>query len=295
MVFGDSHYKTFDGKMYRFQGSGKYQLVSDCRGHIFTIRVASEYKRNFSVLTKRVSIKIGDTRLNLGQKNRIKVNGKRIRELPFKKEGRLRIEKTAEYTHVVLFNGVKILWSGKSFLEITVPITYKGKLCGLCGNFNSNVQDDLKMRKGPVVNDSQIFQFGSSWCVGRNCPKRKPKQCKVRGRYPIGKNLCKYLTSTELFNGCDSKLNYSQYFKACLMDMCDCPSGKCYCESLTAYAQDCQRLGVNVHHWKRNSYCTGDHFRKPKPTRSPFSKSQIERILKERKGTKAAITPIPIN
>lgn len=300
MAFGDPHYKTFDGKIYTFEGTGKYQLVSDCHGHSFAVRVANEYsnKSKHSTLTKRVAIKIGDTRVNLGQRNRVKVNGKRIEEFPYAK-GKVEVTRTEEETRITLVNGVKILWDGKSFLEVLVPTAYKGKLCGLCGNFNLDAEDDFKMRKGHVVSDQSVFQFGLSWCVGKNCPKRKPKQCKVRSKFPNGKNLCKYLTSTELFNECDSKLNYKMYHKACLMDMCDCPSGKCYCDSLTAYAQECQRLNVHLVNWKKNSYCSSDTYRKPRPTRRPFTEYQIDKWLKQRNGssnkTKGLFSIIPIN
>lgn len=62
-------------------------------------------------------------------------------------------------------NDVVILWNGKSFLEVTVPPNYKGKLCGLCGNFNGNVKDDLKTKNGKILND--LVGFGLSWCVGK--------------------------------------------------------------------------------------------------------------------------------
>lgn len=284
MAFGDPHYKTFDGKIYSFQGTGKYQLVADCHRHSFAVRVANEYSnksKQHSTITKRVAIKFGEMRINLGQKARIKVNGKRLQMFPYKRDGKLYITRKDENTHVTLENGVKILWDGKSFLEVLVPTKYKNKLCGLCGNFNSDAEDDLKMRKGHVVSDQETFQFGLSWCVSKPCPKRKPKQCKVRSKFPNGKNLCKYLTSTELFNQCDSKLHYKMYHKACLMDMCDCPSGKCYCDSLTAYAQECQRLNVRLPNWKKNSYCSADMYSKPKPTRIPLHQ-QVEKLLKQR-------------
>jgi len=65
-----------------------------------------------------------------------------------------------------LQNDVVILWNGKSFLEVTVPPNYKGKLCGLCGNFNGKVKDDLKTKNGKIVNDD-LVSFGLSWCVGK--------------------------------------------------------------------------------------------------------------------------------
>lgn len=291
MAFGDPHYKTFDGKIYSFQGVGKYQLVSDCHSHSFSIRVANTFQsRNVrsSTQTKRVALKVGDIRVNLGQQLRIKVDGTLV-QLPYKREGRLRIEKSDEYVLVTLHNGVKILWSGKSFLEVTVPAHFKNRLCGLCGNYNGNVQDDFRLRKGDVVRDTEVLAFGNSWCVGQKskCLKQAKQTAKIRPckMHKVTRNPCKYLTSTESFNGCDSKLNYSKYYKACIMDMCDCPFGKCYCESLRAYAHECERLGVNMTGWQKNVYCTTSNERRQasnKIDKRLTDTGYIERLLRQR-------------
>lgn len=68
---------------------------------------------------------------------------------------------------VRLQNDVVILWNGRSFLEVTVPPTFKNRLCGLCGNFNGEIQDDLQAKSGKVVSDKDLLSFGSSWCVGK--------------------------------------------------------------------------------------------------------------------------------
>lgn len=288
MAFGDPHYKTFDGKIYSFQGVGRYQLVADCERHNFSVRVANVYQnknKKTSTLTKRVAIKSGRMRINLGQNFRTKVNGQKV-DIPYKIEQKLVIDKFKDYIVINLLNGIKILWTGKSFLEITVPASYKNKLCGLCGNFNSNVQDDLKIRKGDVVKDTEIVPFGTSWCVGpkTTCAKQAKQTAKIRPckARRVEKNACKYLSNAEIFNGCDSKLNYNKYYKACMLDMCDCPNGKCYCESLMAYARECQRLGVDIPNWKRESYCMATKSKRKKSQKVSYTKEQIELILKQR-------------
>lgn len=63
-VFGDPHYRTFDGKFYSFKGACKYQLASDCSGHTFSIRVTNDARATrFSAWTKTISIKVGEARL----------------------------------------------------------------------------------------------------------------------------------------------------------------------------------------------------------------------------------------
>lgn len=146
MAFGDPHYKTFDNKMYNFKGIGKYQLAADCENNTFSVKVANTNTKG-STSTKRVAIKFMDVRLNLQQKGRVKYNGNRI-SLPFTVEGKLRAQKIKDNVEIVLNNNVRILWNGRTFVEVVVPPKYKNKLCGLCGNFNDDVKDDLKMKSG---------------------------------------------------------------------------------------------------------------------------------------------------
>lgn len=51
----------------------------------------------------------------------------------------------------------QVLWDGMSFLEVSVPAKYKGKLCGLCGNFNSMSRDDLMTRRGRVTKTLSLY------------------------------------------------------------------------------------------------------------------------------------------
>lgn len=61
-VFGDPHYRTFDGKFYSFKGACKYQLASDCSGHTFSVRVTNDARSTrFSAWTKTIAIKVRRT------------------------------------------------------------------------------------------------------------------------------------------------------------------------------------------------------------------------------------------
>ncbi|XP_030752830.1 BMP-binding endothelial regulator protein-like [Sitophilus oryzae] len=299
MAFGDPHYKSFDGKIYTFKGIGKYQLTKDCEGDSFSVKVAN-LLADKSTTTKRVAINFGDSRLNLQQRGRVKYNGKKI-SFPFRKEGRFRVTKVRDVVEVVLQNDVRFLWNGHGFLEITVPPTYKNKLCGLCGNFNGNVQDDLKTKLGQVVGDKDLLHFGTSWCIGNKteCAKKIKPSKATCSKYRVDLHPCRYVTS-DIFSSCSSKLSYSKYYKACRMDMCHCPNEKCYCDSLMAYARECERLGVKLSNWQKESGCDPHHSRritnhqrkKHQKVFNPksFSRSRIPDIRQ-----KSLRSPIPIS
>lgn len=111
-------------------------------------------------------------KVNLGQKMRVKVNGTRI-DIPYSIPNRLEINRTADSILLSTHIGIKILWDGISFIEVSAPPTYRNRLCGLCGNFNSKPQDDLTSRGRNLLNDPE--SFGKSWAVGskRACSRQK--------------------------------------------------------------------------------------------------------------------------
>ncbi|XP_034945608.1 BMP-binding endothelial regulator protein isoform X2 [Chelonus insularis] len=252
-VFGDPHYKTFDGKFFSFKGSCKYQLVSDCLTHTFSIRVTNDARSTrSSAWTKTIALKIGDLKVNLGQKMKIKVNGKKI-NIPFELPNKLEVNRTADSILVSTKIGIKILWDGISFIEVSVPSLYRNHLCGLCGNFNSLTKDDFMTRKGRLVQDPYLF--GQSWTVGskKKCPKSRvhvQKHCRRRENH----RLCNRLRSMT-FDSCHKKVNPAMYYKACLQDMCECPTNNCYCQSFVAYVHECQRLGIQLSNWRTSTKC----------------------------------------
>lgn len=258
-VFGDPHYKTFDGKFFSFQGSCKYQLTADCVDHTFSIRVTNDGRNTkSSAWTKTVTLKMRSLKVNLGQKLRIKVNGTRV-FLPYKLDNVLNIQKTDEGVSVETDIGINLLWDGNSFLQVQAATSYKRKLCGLCGNYNNMFRDDLTSRRGINYSDEEVWRFANSWKVGgiKACSRKHENLAKTPlCRHRKGWQLCKPLKDLEIFDDCGSHLNPFHYFEACRKDMCECPQGKCYCDNFAVYAHECRRVGVQMtDHWKHLTGC----------------------------------------
>ena len=261
-TYGDPHYQTFDNRMYNFQGSCKYLLTSDCRHGNFNVRVRNERRssRLFS-WTKHVAIHIGKTVITLYRNLEVRVNRTRT-SLPFYDLPRLQITKSNFMLSVITDIGLQITWDGDSYTEVQVPIRFRGRLCGLCGNFNGKAKDDLKLRNGREA--ASIPEFGADWSVGkRQICNRAPappilsgaSRCNSFSKRLRARRKCAALKSP-VFSACYSKVKPNQYFKSCVTDMCECKSGnRCACASLMAYVRACRRQGVNLR-WRRKTACS---------------------------------------
>ena len=82
-MFGDPHYRTFDGRLYNFQGQCKYLLASDCEGRDFKIRVRNDGRGTESFAwTKTLFITLVGFEVTLLQDYVVRVNRKDVK-LPY--------------------------------------------------------------------------------------------------------------------------------------------------------------------------------------------------------------------
>ncbi|XP_053144733.1 kielin/chordin-like protein isoform X3 [Hemicordylus capensis] len=264
VAFGDPHYRTFDGKMVHFQGGCTYILAQDCDGGDFSIQVTNDARGRQGVSwTKGVTVSVGDTTVQLLQDRVVMVDSQTV-TLPFLKEPHLYIELKASTLLLNTNIGVKVLWNGRSHLEVSVPGTYKGHTCGLCGNFNNYPQDDLRLRSGQLTLSEATF--GNSWkVVGANATGpgscadgTDVDPCKESG-YRSRKEAnarCKVLKSPP-FERCHASVPPEPFFASCVYDLCACgaaSSDDCLCEALEAYAAQCRHAGL-VLHWRSPTLC----------------------------------------
>ncbi|KAL7292465.1 hypothetical protein TKK_0014043 [Trichogramma kaykai] len=251
-VFGGSHFRSFDGKMYSFIGSCKYQLVGDCDAGTFSVRLKNSVVGNDASM-KRISLRLAGARIDLQNNRNTKVND-RIVDLPYKLGKKLDIHETSD--HIVIVNsniGIKVLWDYVGFLEITASKDYRKKLCGLCGNYNSVPEDDLTTREGILVDDPATF--AQSWSTDDVC--HETRNYGIRGCDPKKDHrLCNYIKGPA-FEKCSKRINVAPYYETCLRDMCQCQTDDllCHCESFANYARDCRRLDILLPKWRKSVGC----------------------------------------
>ncbi|XP_056455381.1 kielin/chordin-like protein [Gadus chalcogrammus] len=262
IAFGDPHYRTFDGRMLHFQGACTYVLAQDCQGGHFRIHATNDDRGRKGVSwTKEVTVFIGDLSVQLLQDWVVKVNG-RVVALPYLREPYVYVERQ---TNTILLNtniGIKVLWSGRSHLEVSVPGSYRKQTCGLCGDFNDFPQDDLRMPDGRI--SLSEASFGNSWQVTNHShaltscrPGEDVDPCREAG-YQARKGAngrCKVLKSS-VFKPCHRVVPPEAWHGACVYDLCACGANtdECLCDALEAYAGQCREAGV-VLDWRSPALC----------------------------------------
>lgn len=259
--YGDPHYQTFDGQMFNFHGTCRYQLTSDCVSEKFTIRMRNERRySNVYAWSKALTIQLGGSTIVLHKDLQVKVNKSDV-DLPYYHLPHFQIMKGSFTITLVSDIGVQVQWDGSGFIEIHVPKSFMGKLCGLCGNFNGNTKDEFMLKNRKLASSAQ--EFGVGWSLGRrsagcdkapsppvdstvsNCFSRLRVYWRAHKRcWPIKKQ----------FANCHKKVKPNAFFWSCIADVCQCSGRRCECEAVMAYARACRREGVAVT-WGRKNTC----------------------------------------
>ncbi|KFV14379.1 Otogelin-like, partial [Pterocles gutturalis] len=255
-VYGDRHYYTFDGL--------EYDYVSDCQAYLLkstdnsNISIIAQNKKCFDndiVCSKNVFITVGNTEIYFSE--------------PSEKQKTLRGQENksnyqlwkAGYYTVIHFpeQDITILWDKKTMMHVKVGPQWKGKLSGLCGNFDKYTSNDLTTSNNMEVRNAQVF--GDSWVLGQcKSPNETLRPCEVhQSKFPYAKKECSILYS-DVFAPCRNVIDVTSFVKNCHTDTCNCHLGgdcECLCTSIAAYAHKCCQQGAAIH-WRSPSLCAYD-------------------------------------
>lgn len=219
-MFGDPHYRTFDGRIYNFQGTCRFVLAEDCTNKNFSVRVRNDARlTNDFAWTKSVSVILTrKLRIALKQNLKIKVNGKST-SLPFVTNN-VAIVKGGQTITLKTTFGLKIIWDGDSYLEVSVPTSFKHRMCGLCGNYNGVQADDFLGKNGALYMDAN--EFAETWRLGKSktCGRRKNKSLKPNPELCAGNKRklvraegeCSLLLG-QPFAGCRAVIDVEPYYR----------------------------------------------------------------------------------
>ncbi|KAK3508212.1 hypothetical protein QTP70_017690, partial [Hemibagrus guttatus] len=274
-IYGDPHYNTFDNGTYDFQGTCTYTAAKGC--HLdgtkltpFEVVVENEKWSEIQAtpnvsMAKVVVVEVYGMTIILrrNQLHQVMVNGV-LTNIPISlNEGQVIVQQVG-YNNVIITNfGLRVAYDMIYQVLITVPSTYLGKTCGMCGNFNGNKNDELLLPDGKAVEKSDVKTFGAAWkvavpgvvcddgCSGDFCPKCAEDQ-KV-----VFEKDCSIITDPKgPFAACHSVIDPQSYFRDCVYDVCMSKGDQhMLCHSVTAYMTACQDFKIPIKNWRTLTFC----------------------------------------
>ncbi|XP_009472846.1 PREDICTED: mucin-5AC-like, partial [Nipponia nippon] len=257
-VYGDGHYTTFDGKRFDFEGDCEYVLIQNYCGqqgmNQGTFRVITENipcGTTGTTCSKSIKVFLGNYELVLSDGHSDVIQRTPGGKMPFQ------IRSMGIYLVVDTTVGLILMWDKKTSIFIKLSPSFQGHVCGLCGNYDGNGNNDFTTRSQSVVGN--VLEFANSWKVSSSCPNanRTKDPCTANPyRKAWAQKQCSIITS-EVFAKCHSQVEPNEYYQACVDDACACDTGgdcECFCTAVAAYAQACNELDVCIS-WRTPSIC----------------------------------------
>ncbi|XP_069011698.1 alpha-tectorin-like [Embiotoca jacksoni] len=265
---GDPHYLTFDRKAYDFQGTCRYVLATVCNAshelNQFSVEAKNEPWNGLPVsITAEVFVNVWGYRVRVSRHNRgmAEVNGI-TKNLPILLNGsRVSIYASGSQTFVSADFGLSVMYDGSSTVSISVPSSYRGQTCGLCGNFNGNSNDEFLTPSGLAV--TSAHEFGTAWKVAGNytCSDDCGSSCPQCTNEQPARAQCGVIQAAEAaFGFCHEQVDPAPYFNDCVFDVC--VSGnqgqELLCRAIESYVSACQSANAQIFPWRQNTVCRLD-------------------------------------
>uniref|UniRef100_A0A3B4UCP1 VWFD domain-containing protein n=1 Tax=Seriola dumerili TaxID=41447 RepID=A0A3B4UCP1_SERDU len=247
-VYGAGHYMTFDQKRFTFDGSCEYILTQDYCG-------SAQSNGTFRVITENVPC--GTTGTTCSKTIKIFLGVKSQYKTISEKQLYCLTHTMGNYLVIEANNGLILMWDRKTSLFIKLSPKYKGHVCGLCGSFDGNANNDFTTRCHAVVVSPLVF--GNSWKDLPTCPDAKSITSPCTNnpyRQSWAQKQCSIIQSN-IFSACHSIVDPSPFYEACVFDSCACDTGgdcECFCTAVAAYAESCNQAGVCVR-WRTPKIC----------------------------------------
>ncbi|XP_048466532.1 mucin-19-like, partial [Rhincodon typus] len=258
LVYGDGHYITFDGRRYSYDGNCEYTIVEDqCQRAIGTFQILTESVpccENGVTCSRNIRILFEDRELIL-------LSGNGVTEVSLGKtqctDNLYTLHTVGLYLVLTFSNGITVIWDKRTRLSITLDATWKNKVCGLCGNFNDDIEDDLTTKWNYVV--TSPVEFGNSWKTSQSCSNT------VNQTFPCDRNpyclswaqkRCNIIKGA-VFQACHKKVDPTPYYDACVEEACACDMEGRYlgfCTAVAVYAEACNKVDVCIH-WRTPDLC----------------------------------------
>nr|XP_032802532.1 zonadhesin-like [Petromyzon marinus] len=153
-----------------------------------------------------------------------------------------------------------VRFDGYYQVVVSVPMEYAGQLCGLCGNFNGDIDDDLLMPNGSLA--ASETKLGNSWISDNSSADcdvdfEPPGPCDAEEQAKFeSEEFCGKIHDVNgAFQECHAVVNPEQFFITCVLDQCWMDGNEQFlCASMQTYADQCAQHGVIIM-WRNDTFC----------------------------------------
>ncbi|XP_073687673.1 mucin-2-like [Garra rufa] len=260
-MWGNFHFKTFDGDFYQFPGTCEYNLVSECQSliHQFSVHVKRTENSSSPKIT-RVLVTINDITIEITA-NQITVNGEN-KSLPVHVAGIL-VEESTIYIRVHSKMGITVMWNKEDAVLVELDSKYSNRTCGLCGDYNGVPVYNEFIQSG-YERQVGYIEFGNKHRVPNplvDCknPSEEDDKQNLADQSEKHRADCENLLKEEDWFACITILDPEPYIKACMKDMCLCQpedtDNSTLCATLSEYSRQCSHAGGTPPTWRRADFC----------------------------------------
>ncbi|XP_037834157.1 mucin-2 isoform X8 [Kryptolebias marmoratus] len=255
-TYGEGNHITFDRRRFAFKGGCSYIVSQDyCGSNKYgTFRVLMENSpciSSESICSTNIKLHLGSNEIVLADEHVRVINKSKGEDIPFK------VHIMGIYVVIEAQNGFALIWNKRTTVILKLNSSFKGKVCGLCGNYDGNIKNDFATSDQEIVVDA--LELGNSWKVSSTCPDANITQNPCRlypHRQAWASKHCSIIKS-EVFSACHSRVEPMSFYDACLKDTCACNFGgdcECFCSAVAVYAAACNEAGACIK-WRTPTIC----------------------------------------
>ncbi|XP_074051346.1 SCO-spondin-like [Macrotis lagotis] len=256
---GAPHYVTFDGLTFTFPGNCEYLLVREVDGRFSISAQNLPCGTSGLTCTKALTIRLGKTIVHMLRGRAVTVNGVSVRPPKIYTGPGLSLRQVGLSLLFTAHLGLSLLWDGGTRVMIQLVPQFRGRVSGLCGDFDGDAANDLRSRQGVLEPTAELAAH--SWRLNLLCPEPSlgdmPHPCSVNAhRVGWARAQCGVLLQS-LFAPCHMEVPPQKHYEWCVYDACGCDSGgdcECLCSAIATYAEECARHGHHMH-WRSQDLC----------------------------------------
>ncbi|XP_053781446.1 mucin-6 isoform X3 [Desmodus rotundus] len=252
-TWGAGHFSTFDGHMYDFEGTCNYIFAAICKdtSPTFSVQLRREPSGNIS----RVIVELGSSAVTVQQEG-VFVRDVGAVSLPYTSNG-LQITPFGQSVRLVakqLELELVVVWGPGAHLMVLVEAKHKGRMCGLCGNFDGKRTNEFLSEDGKLLEPHKYAALQKLDDPNEICAHEAiPSPQVLRAEHA---QTCAQLL-TLVAPECN--VPTEPFLRSCQADLAACAQPgqqRCSCATLSEYSRQCSLAGQPVSRWRGPGLCS---------------------------------------